>query len=262
VCLPPLPLTRDRNRGRLAAELGDRDQDRSSHGHDAATNVSLTDGVPAGAVFQSLTAAAGWSCATPDVGAAGTVICNMPEMGNGATAQFFLSVVVACATPDGTMISNVATVVSDTRDPNPALNNTASIAVSVSNPPPSISDLAAHPRWLWPADHRMRFVTLTYGTSDRCDAGVVPVVTITSDQQEAERWHRHPESDWKVLAPQHVLLRAEVNPFSWAGRTYTITLTATDSVGSSSVASVDVRVPLWWGWWFGPGHVWTRPSAH
>ena len=100
----------------------------------------------------------------------------------------------------------------------------------------------------------MRKVTLTYAVSDNCDVGLVPVITVTSDQQERDRdwWWHHPDIDWKVLDANHVLLRAEIEPSSKGGRTYTITLTVTDSAGTSTSSSVDAKVvhrhPRWdWG---------------
>src|SRR6185369_8738951 len=113
----------------------------TNHGRDAASNVVLTDVLPAGTVFQSLTAPSGWICSTPAVGATGTVSCNAASLGNGAAAQFRLTALVACKTTNGASITNTASVASDTLDPNLAPNNTASVPVSVSNPPPVISSL-------------------------------------------------------------------------------------------------------------------------
>jgi hypothetical protein len=85
-------------------------------------------------------------------------------------------------------------------------------------------------------------VILNCSVTDNCDASIAPTITITSDQHERKRpWH-HPEIDWKVLDPHHLLLRAEINPPSKTGRTYTITVTATDSAGSTGSSSVDVKV--------------------
>src|SRR6202011_5891026 len=53
----------------------------TNNGPNPAINASLTDTLPAGTTFVSLTAAAGWSCTTPAVGAGGTVSCT-----NGSVA--------------------------------------------------------------------------------------------------------------------------------------------------------------------------------
>jgi len=212
-----------------------------NNGHDDASTVSLVDTVPSSTTFQSITAPAGWSCTTPAVGASGDVTCTTAMLPNGASAQFTLTVNVACATANGVTVSDTATVSSVTRDPNPVPNTTASVSVLVSNPAPVISGLAVSWPVLFPRHDWVR-ETLTYGISDNCDTNIKPVVTVTSSQTEKE--HRRPDVDWVVLDPYHVLLEAEIDPHTRAGRTYTITVTATDSAGNSSSSSVDVRVPF------------------
>src|SRR5262249_32102008 len=97
-----------------------------------ADNVSLTDGIPAGTVFKSLSAPAGWSCTAPAEGGVGQVNCTAASLASGASALFNLTVTVVCPTPNNTEIVNSATVASTTRDPNTAPNNTAAVNVRVS----------------------------------------------------------------------------------------------------------------------------------
>jgi hypothetical protein len=80
--------------------------------------------------------------------------------------------------------------------------------------------------------------TLTYGVAATCDANPVLGVSVTSNQPVNGDGTA---PDWVVIDPYHVQLRAER---SEATRVYTITVTATDSAGSSSNDSVQVRVPL------------------
>jgi len=208
-----------------------------------ASNLSLISAVPPGTVFQSLTAPAGWSCTTPSVGASGQVQCIINSLAAGASAQFTLTVEVACATSDGTQILNSATATSSTNDPNPAPNNTASVAVHVSNPPPVISDLAVDKPVLNIPNHQMVDVTLIYKVSDNCDAQILPVISISSNQPVNGTGDGDTAPDWEVIDAHHIRLRAERAATNGA-RIYTITLTATDSVGLSSNSSVDVVVPL------------------
>jgi uncharacterized repeat protein (TIGR01451 family) len=84
---------------------------------DAAT-VSLSDTLPTGTRFVSLSPPGGWSCTTPAVGADGTVSCSISSLGVGS-AIFTLTVAVHSATNPGTVLSNTATVSSATSDPNP-----------------------------------------------------------------------------------------------------------------------------------------------
>lgn len=128
----------------------------TNNGRDAAANVTMTSSVPAGMVFQSLAAPAGWTCTAPAVGAAGDAVCTAPAMANGATAQFTLTTGVACSTGNGARIALTATANSATRDPNPAPNNTATATVEVQTPVLSASNTAR----TGPANARVWTMTL------------------------------------------------------------------------------------------------------
>jgi endo-1,4-beta-xylanase len=149
-----------------------------------ATNVLLSTAVPGGTSFQSLTMPAGWTCQKPAVGSSGQVQCTIPSLAAGVAAQFVLTVAVECATGNGVQIANEATVSSTTADPNLAPNNTASVTVDVSNPAPVISNLAVDRSVLHPPNHKMVDITLSYTIDDNCDPNLVPVITISSNQQQ------------------------------------------------------------------------------
>jgi len=105
-----------------------------------AANVSLSMAVPAHTGFQSFTAPAGWSCATPPVGASGQITCTVGSLAVNASAQVAVNVAVNdCSTADGSTVMATATVTSSTADPNPAPNNSASASVQIANPPPVIT---------------------------------------------------------------------------------------------------------------------------
>ncbi len=226
-------------------------------GPDDAADLALADTVPAGTVFQSFTAPAGWTCTVPAAGSGGQVSCAAPTLLNGASAQFTLVVTANCVTPNGTVITDTATAASTSLNPNPNPNNTGSVNVTVSNPAPVISGLAVNRPFLWPPFHQFVKETLTYSISDNCDAGLVPVITVSHNQPENEKPRRHhPDVDWVVLDATHVLLRAENEPEERdrhndhdaddlvipRHRIYTITVTVTDTEGTSTSASVDVKV--------------------
>jgi uncharacterized repeat protein (TIGR01451 family) len=213
----------------------------TNHGHDAAANVSLTDTLPSGLAFASLMAPGGWTCSTPAVGGNGQISCTAASMDNSASAQFTLVANVVCPTPDGSSISNTAAAGSSTRDPNLVANNSATVAVQASNPPPAISGLSANPAVLWPPNHKMVNVALNYGVSDNCDASLAPVISITSNQPANSRGDGNTASDWQVIDSHHLLLLSERSGDS--DRDYTITVTVTDSAGSPARSSVTVIVP-------------------
>jgi uncharacterized repeat protein (TIGR01451 family) len=100
----------------------------TNNGPDAATNVSLTDALPAAVTFQSIGAPAGFSCVTPAVDATGTITCANPSMANAATATF--TVVVKVVAASGT-VTNTAGVSSSTFD-NVAGNNSATATTTIT----------------------------------------------------------------------------------------------------------------------------------
>ncbi len=83
----------------------------------AATAAQWVATLPAGTTFESLAMPAGWSCATPAVGAAGAIDCDNASFAPGA-AVFTLVVEVDAAVAAGTVLSNTATISSATLDSN------------------------------------------------------------------------------------------------------------------------------------------------
>jgi len=212
----------------------------TNNGPNDAATLTLTTAVPASTAFQAITAPAGWNCT---VGSTGAVSCTAPTLANGASAQFTLSVTVLCATPDGMPIANSAAVTSTTLNPNPTPNNSASASIQVSNPPPVISGLAVNPSVLWPPNHKMVNVGLSYTITHQCDTGLVPTLAVASNQPVNGVGDGNTSSDWQVMDPHNVLLRSERSGAISTDRIYTITLTVTDSGGGRSTASVGVTVP-------------------
>jgi uncharacterized repeat protein (TIGR01451 family) len=99
-------------------------------GPGVAQGATLTDVLPAGTTFQSLTAAAGWGCAAPAVGTAGTVVCSNPAFAPGS-AIFTLVTGVSSGVLGGPVITNTASVAAATSDQNPG-DEVASSAVTVA----------------------------------------------------------------------------------------------------------------------------------
>ena len=100
-----------------------------------ASNVSLTDTVPAGTTFVSGSQTTGpaFLCTFPPVGGTGDMTCSIPTLTAGATATFSLTVHVS-PTATGS-VNNTATVTTTTSDPVPA-NNTFTFN-TVLNPGPT-----------------------------------------------------------------------------------------------------------------------------
>jgi uncharacterized repeat protein (TIGR01451 family) len=95
-------------------------------GPDQADEVVLTDPLPAGTSFLSVTSTPG-PCGAPPVYLGGTVTCNLGSMPSGTTAT--VTIGVSISAKGKTTITNTATVSSTTSDPNPG-NNSAAIQTS------------------------------------------------------------------------------------------------------------------------------------
>jgi len=112
----------------------------------SAVNISLSDPLPAGTTFVSLTSPGGWSCITPAVGAGGTVSCSISSLAAGDSGVFNLTVDVPLSPPTGAIVINIATVSSVTPDSN--LSNNSAVARTAvvggsGSVPPSIPALNA-----------------------------------------------------------------------------------------------------------------------
>ena len=104
-----------------------------NNGPDPAVSVTVSDPLPASALFQAVLAPSGWSCTTPAVGTSGTVSCSASSLPAGATALFQVGVIVSSSASAGSTVVNTATVSATTPDPVPA-NNASSWTATVRSP--------------------------------------------------------------------------------------------------------------------------------
>jgi large repetitive protein len=107
----------------------------SNAGPSSASNVTITDVLPANTTFVSATQTSGpaFNCTTPSAGAAGTITCTIATFAAGATASFNFVVQIAPAATG--IISNTASISSTTADPTPG--NAASGSAAVIDPGPT-----------------------------------------------------------------------------------------------------------------------------
>jgi uncharacterized repeat protein (TIGR01451 family) len=94
--------------------------------------VSLSDTLPAGTTFVSLSAPGGWSCTTPAEGSGGMVSCSVASLGV-ESAVFTLTVAVDPGTPGGALLVNTATASSAASDPNPGDNSGSASTLVISS---------------------------------------------------------------------------------------------------------------------------------
>jgi uncharacterized repeat protein (TIGR01451 family) len=118
----------------------------TNNGPSPASSVQVTDAVPANTTFQSFVQLDGpvFTCTSPNVGDTGSTVCSISSLGRGESASFLATYQIGTV-PNGTVISNTATVTSGTTDPpnqNGDDNNTSTATVDVLNAPCQLSTQA------------------------------------------------------------------------------------------------------------------------
>jgi uncharacterized lipoprotein YddW (UPF0748 family) len=106
---------------------------------------------------------------------------------------------------------------------------------------PLITNAAASPAEIWPPNLQLKDVTINYDATDNCGS-VTTALSVTSSEPVTGGLYGNLAPDWVIVDNHHVKLRAEKGLLS-NGRTYTITITATDLAGNSSAQQVHVRIP-------------------
>lgn len=96
-----------------------------------STVATLSDVVPTGTTFVSVTSPPGPPCSTPAVGGTGTVTCSIP-FGTTGTRMFTVVVNVNPGVCPQAQISNTATVSGSVPDPNPPNNTSPAVITNVN----------------------------------------------------------------------------------------------------------------------------------
>ena len=133
--------------------------------------------------------------------------------------------------------------------------DTDEAAVAVADTVPPLLAIALDPTVLWPPDHRLRTVNITYDVADACDpspevmlAGVASSEPIAPARQGDGTPDRGADATFDVIGTVlsggtgTIVLPAERAGYG-RGRTYTITCDATDASGLATRASATVVVP-------------------
>ena len=122
--------------------------------------------------------------------------------------------------------------------------NTASAIQEVTvndNTPPVITGAAVDKPTLWPPNHQMIDVAVSYAAIDNCGPAST-ILSVSSNELVNGPGDGNTASDWEVIDAHHVRLRAERSG-KGDGRVYMITIAATDSFGNTSSQMVTVLVP-------------------
>lgn len=137
-------------------------------GPDAATALVLTDTLPAGTTFSSLTSPAGWTCSTPAVGAPGTITCSAATLAAATNAAFTLNVIVDAVTPGGAVLSNTTSIAASSGDPNLA-DNSATATTTVLTPPAVFATKAVFGAYMPGGTVTYTIVLRNNGSTDQAD---------------------------------------------------------------------------------------------
>lgn len=209
----------------------------TNEGTAPAAPFVVNDTLPAGTTFVSCQATGGGVCG----GSGNERTINFDTLAPESSATITLVANIECSLADGVELDNTAVLHLLTPDPEDEEDENETLSVLVSNPPPSITEVTASPATLSPPDHKMISVTVGYNVADNCGP-VVTQLRVASNEPVNGTGDGDTAPDWKVLDEHRVLLRAERSG-NGSGRTYTVTIIATDSANQSSSREVSVKVP-------------------
>jgi len=202
-----------------------------------APGVLVSDLLPNQLTFQSCSATGGGVCS----GGGNNRQITFATLAPGASETITIEAIVNCDTPDGDDIVNTASVRSSVPDPDADEDENETAYITASNPPPTIVNVDATPRSLWPPNHKMIAATIDYTVIDNCGPLTLRL-DVSSNEPVDGTGDGHTSSDWTVVDAHHVQLRAE-RAGNLSGRVYTVRITATDSANQSGSAWTTVKVP-------------------
>jgi uncharacterized protein len=204
---------------------------------DAAQQLALTDTLPSGLSLDHVTAPPGWTCNST----ASSFTCTADALASKSSAIFTVVAQLDCSLANDVTLGNTFTVTAATYDPVTG-NNASTVTTTISNPPPTITLASAGPATLWPVNHKMVPVAIEYSVHDNCDPAPTCTLSVASSEPTDGRGDGRTATDWKVVDPHHVLLRAERSG-TGKGRTYTVGIACTDGNGYTGTQNVTVTVP-------------------
>jgi hypothetical protein len=126
--------------------------------------------------------------------------------------------------------------------------NSASVAITVRDTTPPQVTASMSTITLWPPNHNLVIVGLSFSGSDTCDAQPVVTISVTADEPAAADGDDgvfSPDARYIRDAPGNIVglrLRAERKE-DGNGRVYLVKLTAADKAGNSASKCLAVTVP-------------------
>jgi hypothetical protein len=144
----------------------------------------------------------------------------------------------------GVLPEGVNTLTVTATDSEGAVSSCSSTITVADTTPPVIASVSVNPKELWPVNHKMIPVRVSAVVTDTCGEATWKIVSITSSEPEDVKGSGNTAPDWAITGDATANLRAERSGTNKAGRTYTISIQATDDAGNVSAPStVTVKVP-------------------
>jgi uncharacterized repeat protein (TIGR01451 family) len=206
-------------------------------GEGAAAAFTVFDELPQETTFVSCAATSGGVCA----GEGASRSIAFEQLAPGASAAITIVAAVNCPVANDTEIFNIVDLIPVTPDPEADEVENETVFTTVLNPPPVVTNVTASPSVLWPPNHQWADVTAAYQVEDNCGP-VAASLEVASNEPVDGTGDSDTAPDWRIIDDHLVQLRAE-RAGNGSGRTYTISVTATDSVGQSASGTALVRVP-------------------
>jgi uncharacterized delta-60 repeat protein len=101
--------------------------------------------------------------------------------------------------------------------------------------PPVLSNVTLSKVIVWPSNHNLQDVTVNYNALDNC--GIANIKLSVRDDETGTNLF-----DWQLIDAHHIRLRTE-DLCSLAGKTFTITATATDLSANTTSKSITLTIP-------------------
>jgi extracellular elastinolytic metalloproteinase len=174
-----------------------------------------------------------------DAGQCGAIVAFAPTGVSGSCG------VVTTSQASGSFFPVGATVVTSTGTRQDGSTTTASFDVAVSDVEgPVLAQPVASPSSLWPPNHKLRPVQVSWSATDNCTAAgsIVGALSVSSNEPVNGLGHGDKAPDWIVDGLHAVRLRAERSRRG-SGRIYTVASTVTDQYGNATTKTVPVLVP-------------------
>jgi len=149
---------------------------------------------------------------------------------------------VITQSPAGPYPLGTTSVLLTVTDPSGATSQATGTVTVVDSTGPDVTGASASPDSLWPPNHEMVPVTISYATSETCSGGANCSLSVTSNEPVNGQGDGDIGPDWVVVDEHHVMLRAE-RAGKGSGRVYTITIDCVDGAGNHTIRTVTVRVP-------------------